>query len=244
MSFKAFFKNIQASIAESMQSPQIRLGVIKQLLKPHLQKFRSICLDVGCGTGQVSHVFKGDFSVVINLDVDKGNILKAVCSNRQSHLSRNHFIIADAEHLPFKHEAISTIFSFSLIEHLKNKESFIREIWRVLRFDGYFFMQFPSKDFFIELHSGIPFPKFCPHFMLDFYYQKLLGEQGEFPVWNLDMKTARKLCKPYFKESAVLRCNYEETCVPKQARAFYSLLKGIGILNAFPLGWLFIAKKG
>lgn len=67
-------------------------------------------LDVGCGSSPKGHV---------NLDIERQ------CARMHT------FVLADAEHLPFKNGSFETVYSSHVVEHVCNPRVMIKELLRV-----------------------------------------------------------------------------------------------------------------
>jgi SAM-dependent methyltransferase len=63
-------------------------------------------------------------------------------------------IIANAMRLPFTDQAWNIIISFNVLEHLQHPESFISEVYRILRDDGLFILSTPNLA---DLYSRVTF---------------------------------------------------------------------------------------
>jgi SAM-dependent methyltransferase len=100
-------------------------------------------LEVACGTGGFARerarageeVFAADFSFVA--------IQEAV--RRSAGMARPpHFLVADAECLPFRSGAFANAISCETIEHVPSPRRFAYELTRVLSPDGRLYLTFPS----------------------------------------------------------------------------------------------------
>ena len=84
-------------------------------------------LDVGAGTGLLARHLDID---VINLDLSCGMLSHAPYPR----------VVADWAALPIRNETIGTFFSISALETDRDSLIFIREMWRVLKPGGWFFI--------------------------------------------------------------------------------------------------------
>jgi ubiquinone/menaquinone biosynthesis C-methylase UbiE len=219
-------------------NPYARFDALEELVKKSNDtKLRGTCLDVGCGNGYASIVFSKYFSEMISLDVSKHNLKSCQLNNLQNVL-KTHFILADASMLPLKPSSCDTIFAFSIIEHIKDKNALLSEISRVMAKNGSCIIQFPNEHFPLELHSGFPLPILATQKLLTLYFNYVLKGKGEFPVWNLDRKEAAGLYRKFFNCFHIQPCNYTEECVPPKFQALYRLARQLGILKIFPLCWI------
>jgi len=105
-----------------------------------------VILDVGCGFGWCEYNFlqKGVKKIVgLDLTNDAKEALKQLDSDRFS------FVQGSALKLPFKDNYFDTVVTWEVIEHVpKGKElKMLREIRRVLKPGGTFYLSTPHKSF-------------------------------------------------------------------------------------------------
>jgi len=77
-------------------------------------------LDVGCGAGRYDTKPLGE----VNVDV------------KRPHFKPNNFVLADAEHLPFRADCFQKTFCIFVLEHLPNALEGMKEIYRTLQNNG------------------------------------------------------------------------------------------------------------
>ena len=106
----------------------------------HIQP-RERVLDVGCGTGR--HTIEACLwpSRTVGLDLSREDLRKAryMLADRQRRgkaLGHADFVIADAQHLPFRAGAFDKVICTETLEHVQDDEAGIRELHRVLRLGG------------------------------------------------------------------------------------------------------------
>lgn len=100
-----------------------------------------ISLDIGCG-----FLPQQQKRGMIGLDLHRGK------AN----------VIGDAQHLPFRDETFSLVYAYALLEHLPDPLQCLREIARVLTFEGETHLLFPieintPKDEILNILTGFPF---------------------------------------------------------------------------------------
>ena len=99
-------------------------------------------LDVACGSGYgVKILLEHGAKNVIGVDNSKETIFHA---KKYYGLKNATFVLADALKLPFKNNEFDVVTSFETIEHLKNRDLFIREVKRVLKERGLFILSTPN----------------------------------------------------------------------------------------------------
>ncbi|OKY77402.1 MAG: SAM-dependent methyltransferase [Candidatus Methanohalarchaeum thermophilum] len=111
----------------------------KDIIKDSLNRNSSV-LEVGCGTGALSGEFNRDGHSVVGCDLKLNRLKKA----HQLKRGKN-FIRCDAENLPFNSNTFDAVVSIEVIEHLKEPKNLIKQVNRVLKDDGYFFLKTPNK---------------------------------------------------------------------------------------------------
>jgi len=108
-------------------------------------------LDVGCGIGHttcISKIMRKDIDIY-GFDIQKNLIWKRLAEYNVD------FLICNTEYSCFEDESFDIVISFGVIEHTKNRNLFIKEIKRILKPGGYFFVfDLPSKYSFSEAFLG------------------------------------------------------------------------------------------
>jgi len=105
------------------------------------QTYDSPVLDLGCGDGFVaSQVLQGLTS--IGIDIDEEPLQTARSSGPYSLI-----LNSGARHLPFRDQTFGTVYSNGAMEHMKELEAVIAEIYRVLKMGGRLITFVPSQRF-------------------------------------------------------------------------------------------------
>jgi SAM-dependent methyltransferase len=100
-------------------------------------------LDVACGAGYGSALLASRAKRVVGGDVDQETVAYA----RERYAAANvEFVVLDAQSLPFADGAFDVVCSFETIEHLPDREAYLREVARVLRPDGTYLVSTPRVD--------------------------------------------------------------------------------------------------
>ncbi|MCJ7634629.1 class I SAM-dependent methyltransferase [Candidatus Bathyarchaeota archaeon] len=206
-------------------------------------------VDLGCGDERsIDNIalFSRHFSKTFYLDV---NFVKVIRKRLSERIPGSIGLTSDAQKLPFKDETFSAVSAFSLIEHLPKQEDFLKEVSRILKKKGIFIMQFPNRDFFVELHNGMFMPGVIPrkcHFWIVKAIHRDFSDSAlnltTFPM-NPSKKQAIKKCGKFFQTIIVENVNYPEYIMPKMIAPIYALLKKLGLLNIIPMGYLFVCIK-
>lgn len=160
-------------------------GIEVSLLKQEWGKyFKGKILDLGCGEGEIARqVFfnKGESFVKLEwgLDNDKEMVRKAKKSGVYKQV-----ILAGAEKIPFKNGIVDLVFSNSVLEHIKEIETVLKEVSRVLKPSGRLIATMPSDQLgeYLGWGSGYAwwFNRKYNHYHLysKEKWQKLLQEAG------------------------------------------------------------------
>lgn len=143
------------------------------------------CLDLGCSSGIITSFLGQHFSMVIGMDIDQEAVGYAKAHTSSSHIR---FLIADSMALPFKDNTLEVIICNHIYEHVPDASQMMREIYRVLKEDGFCYFSAGNKYMIMEGHYHLPFlswiPKRLAHFYLkmtrkgNFYYEEHLSLQG------------------------------------------------------------------
>ena len=110
-------------------------------------------LELGCGTGLCTEKLQGIKTVA--LDIYEGFIRKAKDRADKSG-KKHHFVVADAECLPFLNETFDVIFGISVLHHL-NLKAALKEISRILKPRGRFIFSEPNMlnpQIFVQKNVG------------------------------------------------------------------------------------------
>ncbi|TGM11971.1 class I SAM-dependent methyltransferase [Leptospira selangorensis] len=128
-------------------------------------------LEVGTGSGFIAAYFTNFFLEVNSVDVrDQRQTQKDI-----------RFRQIDGTKLPFPDNYFDLVVSNHVIEHVGNRESQIehlKEIFRVMKKEGIFYLAFPNKWRLIEPHYKLPLLSWFSSFYSDLYVR--LSGKAEF----------------------------------------------------------------
>jgi ubiquinone/menaquinone biosynthesis C-methylase UbiE len=126
-----------------------RLHVYEERTGKYLSHFKhyvddaEVIVDVGCGAVAFSKALACEKRLVIALDIEK-RLLKEI---KSSYTER---MCTDAHHLPLRGGSVDCILSLSLLEHLKDLQKFVEELYRVLKYGGTAIIQLPNPQYPFE----------------------------------------------------------------------------------------------
>jgi|UPI0004A40ED4 ubiquinone/menaquinone biosynthesis C-methylase UbiE len=139
-------------------------------------------LDFGCGWGTdlIFCLKKGynAFGIDVSKDKAKFHALRIQTKNYPK-IWLERFIISEGENLPFKSETFDIVYSNQVIEHVKEPQKCISEIFRVLKKGGILYIRAPDyKSSFFEPHYRILWFPFLDRRTAKIYI-KLLGKPSD-----------------------------------------------------------------
>ena len=104
-----------------------------------------LLLDLGCNWGRWCVAAAGRGFLPVGLDPQFGAVLAAKRVAEQLGV-KAFFVCGDARHLPFRHDVFDTVFSYSVLQHLPQKDvlRIAQESRRVLKAGGETFIQMPN----------------------------------------------------------------------------------------------------
>lgn len=105
-------------------------------------------LDIGFGSGILYYQLKERFSDLNGIDLR--NDIDLVKTSLEKDNIKANLIKSDLFNLPYKDASFECIVSMSVLEHIINLESAVKEINRVLKEGGKFICGFPVKNFLMH----------------------------------------------------------------------------------------------
>lgn len=109
-------------------------------------------LDIGCGNGHMLQKVKGKFQELYGIDISPSRLQEAKKKIEElypSGISKFKFIEENAdEPLPFPDNYFDAIMCVAVIEHVYDIFSLVREMYRVLKPDGYVIAEVPNIAYF------------------------------------------------------------------------------------------------
>ncbi len=171
---------------------------IKTLLSKFKDLKKSRILDIGTGSGIIAYDLAKLCKNVYSIDVKDKRVYK----------KGYNFKKVKDEKLPFKKNYFDIIISNHVIEHVKNPLLHIKEVKRVLKKDGIFYLATPNKYWTIEPHYKLPFLAVMPRKLANIFIRlKPKTFFKVYPYCYLDKKiyhenlfSYRKLIKLLKKE--------------------------------------------
>ena len=127
---------LEKQFVNSKRRAQSNIKLIEKLIRPLEDSNIKKVLEVGCGVGAVAaHLARTHGYDVVGTDLDPEQIELAGRFNEKRWNLR--FIEADTTLLPFEDDEFDLVLSMKVIHHIKNWQTALGEIRRVLKPNGY-----------------------------------------------------------------------------------------------------------
>lgn len=143
-----------------------------------------IVLDAGCGEGYGANYLAESAKSVIGIDVASEAILYAKEKYQKENLQ---FLVMDVCQMNFAQDSFEVVTSFQVIEHLKEYEKFVKDVFNILKNKGIFIVSTPNKA------------TFSPN---------IEGAKGEFHYKEFYLDELKNLLKRYFKKIEIFGLHY------------------------------------
>ncbi len=190
--FDAAFKRLESpSRYREFQEVQANM-LLDYLSKQGVHLDGLTVLDLGCGHGGYSRVFESHGAKVLSSD------LVIERATHESPISLAAALQADATSLPLAESKFDFVFCASLIEHVADSQSLLKEVYRVLKPGAGCYLSFPPFYTPIGGHQFKPFHLFGEKFALAAYRKMNRGEGLEstgftdaFGEWGLYRRTIK-----------------------------------------------------
>jgi ubiquinone/menaquinone biosynthesis C-methylase UbiE len=126
----------------SIFDPQ-RQNEIHKIITRYLPPAKGSLLDIGCGTGNILRIARKYFKECYGIDLS----MKLLCELHHRH-KEPHLSVADALYLPYRNSCFDMVTAYGVFHHIVEHETLIKEIYRVLRPNGIFYMDHDPNFFF------------------------------------------------------------------------------------------------
>lgn len=118
-------------------------------------------LEIGCGRGAGAGMIAEEFhpAVLHAFDLDHQMILKAGRYLNPAQKARISLYVGDACHLPYRDGALEAVFGFGVLHHLPDWRAGLKEVARVLKPGGIYFLE----EFYPPLYLNWLFRRIFVH---------------------------------------------------------------------------------
>lgn len=134
----------------------IKSSILINYLKKYIKNSGRM-LEVGVQSGEMTPFLKDISSSIISIDIDKSHLLLAKKKSPDSEV-----ICCDILRPPFKKKSFEIVVLNSVIEHIRNDDVTLLEIYSLLENNGYIYIGFPPWYSIFGGHSSIPFFSLLP----------------------------------------------------------------------------------
>ena len=149
------------ALAMSFDVMRERLGYVASRVPPEIFSATSRVLSSGMEVGGEMLVARErGAGSVHGVEVDP--VYVDLCHRRFSGLEGLFPLMYDGETLPFEPESFDLVLSGHIIEHTREPRGYLEELLRVLRPDGWLFLEFPTRFHWQELHTTLPSVEWLP----------------------------------------------------------------------------------
>lgn len=118
-------------------------------------------LDVGCGNGGMSISLALSGAKPVGLEVEE-ELYEISKKQAEAYGVDIGAILYDGEKMPFDDDFFELAISVSVLEHTSDPILYLREILRVIKPGGLFYLAFPNKIWPKETHTGLWFLTYLP----------------------------------------------------------------------------------
>jgi ubiquinone/menaquinone biosynthesis C-methylase UbiE len=176
--------------ASRKQKAQKIKGILVDFLGvDSLERLR--CLDVGCGSGEITHILASEFEYIVGLDYFP------VMISATEKESDAHFLQADGTRLPFSSAYFDVVICAQVYEHTNLAERLPGEINRVLKSGGICFFSGPNRCWPIEMHYKLPIIQWLPIKIANIYL-RVSGRGDVFDIRSYTYWRLRRLWEEHF----------------------------------------------
>ncbi len=126
----------------------------------------SVCLDVGCSSGIITSLLGNHYSTVIGIDIDREAVQYA---KHHSSSGSVYFLVADSMSFPFKDKFAEVVICNHVYEHVPDPNQMMKEIYRILKDDGFCYFSAGNKYMVVEGHYRLPFLSWFPKPLANLY---------------------------------------------------------------------------
>jgi ubiquinone/menaquinone biosynthesis C-methylase UbiE len=125
----------------------------KKIIFPSFLKFidndlKGRALEIGCGIGETTKLFAKRFNklIITAIDCDKEQIIIA---KKNKNLKNAKFFQGDTTNLKFKNSSFDYVVETNTFHHIKDYTKAIKEVYRILKKRGNFYLMDISKYLFV-----------------------------------------------------------------------------------------------
>lgn len=169
-------------------------------------------LDFGCGMGGNTIAYQEVARHVIGVDLRillLQDALKAVHSGEFGRRKVD-FVQANGNTLPFSDGAFDVVISDATMEHVRDPDRILKELWRVLKPDGYLMFDFPSwlSAWCSHKQEMIPIPwvhLICPAHVINETFACFLSQHSGGASYDDEKQAVQSSNNPHYQNHLTVR---------------------------------------
>lgn len=156
-----------------------RIPWILKYLKPN-----NDVLDLGCGGGLLTNqlALSGTFSL-FGVDQSEAALTTARRHIPNTAISTPHYIVGQADQLPFSKHQFDVILAMDFLEHIENPEKIFKEVARILKPNGYFLTHTFNRGFLSKWLVIKAVERFIPNTPKDLHVYSMFIRPEEQNQW-------------------------------------------------------------
>jgi len=154
---------------------------------------RLTAVDVGASTCLMTELFAEEIGTVIALDPDHVGLSHGKQRGVRNNLR---FVCGDGTDAPLAAASVDIIICNQVYEHVEDQEGLVREIYRLLKPDGFCYFGAGSRYVLIEGHYFLPFLSWLP-LKWSSRYLRLMGRKIDYDVYLLSYFKLKKLLRNF-----------------------------------------------
>lgn len=157
----------------------------------------SAAVDIGCGWGTDLLCLAKHFDTVIGIEISYPDLIIAQKLLLQNGLANFVLVCIDPDNLPLADEIADYVNCQAVIEHVPDKTSFLKEIKRIIRNNGYCYLHSPNRYTILkETHTGVWGVGFLPRKYANLYVKKKVGIEylNTAPLSYYELERILKRC--------------------------------------------------
>ncbi len=201
-------------------------------------------LDLGAGLGAVSSELALHGAQVVALE--PGRSWRAIVAERLASVGGGATVSGVGEFLPFANNSIDLVVSLQVLEHVQHPAQVIREVFRVLRPRGYFYLSCENYLAFWEPHYDVVWLPLLPK-TLGALYLRLRGRSPDFLLTSIvytTLPSVRRQLREAGFVSARDRHLLELTACPEKLKSKWQRKVLSALVSLLPSGIVFRMLRG
>ncbi len=116
---------------------------VYELVAKYIKKTDKV-LEIGCGTGYGTEILSKTGASIYAIDIDEETIKECQKHSVQTNIK---FFAYDGKKINLPEKSFDIIISFQVIEHIRKDISYLRNIKKLLKPNGFFFISTPNRNY-------------------------------------------------------------------------------------------------